>query len=134
MYSLSVRDHVMIAHSFRGAVFGPAQRLHGATYVVDLELRRPKLDADNLVVDIGLVSQALRAVLADLDYRNLDEHPELQGQNTTTEFMARRIFEGVAARLAAGELGESARGIQSLRVVLHESHLAWAAYEAELSP
>jgi len=133
MYSLSVRDHVMIAHSFRGAVFGPAQRLHGATYVVDLELRRPSLYADNLVVDIGLASQALRAVLADLDYRNLDEHPELQGQNTTTEFMARRVFDGVAARLAAGELGESARGIQSLRVVLHESHLAWAANELELS-
>ncbi len=133
MYSLSVRDHVMIAHSFRGAVFGPAQRLHGATYVVDLELRRPSLDADNLVVDIGLASQALRAVLADLDYRNLDEHPELRGQNTTTEFMARRVFDGMAARLAAGELGEAARGIQSLRVVLRESHLAWAAYESELS-
>lgn len=133
MYSLSVRDHVMIAHSFRGAVFGPAQRLHGATYVVDLELRRPSLDADNLVVDIGLASQALRAVLADLDYRNLDEPPDLQGQNTTTEFMARRVFDGVAARLAARELGEAARGIQSLRVVLRESHLAWAAYESELS-
>jgi len=133
MYSLGVRDHVMIAHSFRGAVFGPAQRLHGATYVVDLEFRRPSLDADNLVVDIGLASQALRAVLADLDYRNLDEHPDLQGQNTTTEFMAERIFAGMAARLAAGELGESARGIRSLRVVLHESHRAWAAYESELS-
>ncbi len=132
MYSLCVRDHVMIAHSFRGEVFGPAQRLHGATYVVDLEFRRPELDQDNLVVDIGLASQALRAVLATFDYRNLDEHPDLRGQNTTTEFMARQIFEGMAARILAGELGDAARGIGSLRVVLRESHLAWAAYDAEL--
>jgi 6-pyruvoyl-tetrahydropterin synthase len=132
MYSLCVRDHVMIAHSFRGEVFGPAQRLHGATYVVDLEFRRPELDQDNLVVDIGLASQALRAVLATFDYRNLDEHPDLRGQNTTTEFMARQIFEGMAARILAGGLGDAARGIGSLRVVLRESHLAWAAYDAEL--
>jgi len=132
MYSLCVRDHVMIAHSLRGEVFGPAQRLHGATYVVDLELRRPELDQDNLVVDIGLASQALRAVLATFDYRNLDEHPDLRGQNTTTEFMARQIFEGLVARIRAGELGDAARGLGSLRVVLRESHLAWAAYEAEL--
>ncbi|AUB85214.1 6-pyruvoyl trahydropterin synthase family protein [Candidatus Thiodictyon syntrophicum] len=132
MYSLCVRDHVMIAHSLRGEVFGPAQRLHGATYVVDLELRRPELDHDNLVVDIGLASQALRAVLATFDYRNLDEHPDLRGQNTTTEFMARQIFEGLVARIRAGELGDAARGLGSLRVVLRESHLAWAAYEAEL--
>jgi 6-pyruvoyl-tetrahydropterin synthase len=133
MYSLCVRDHVMIAHSLRGEVFGPAQRLHGATYVVDLEFRRPALDRDNLVVDIGLASQALRAVLATFDYRNLDEHPELSGQNTTTEFMARQIFEAMAARIRAGELGDAARGIGSLRVVLRESHLAWAAYESELA-
>jgi 6-pyruvoyl-tetrahydropterin synthase len=132
MYSLCVRDHVMIAHSLRGEVFGPAQRLHGATYVVDLELRRPELDQDNLVVDIGLASQALRAVLATFDYRNLDEHPDLRGQNTTTEFMARQIFEGMVARIRAGELGDAARGRGSLRVVLRESHLAWAAYESEL--
>ncbi len=132
MYSLCVRDHVMIAHSLRGEVFGPAQRLHGATYVVDLELRRPELDQDNLVVDIGLASQALRAVLATFDYRNLDEHPGLRGQNTTTEFMARQVFEGLVARIRAGELGDAARGISALRVVLRESHLAWAAYEAEL--
>ena len=132
MYSLCVRDHVMIAHSLRGEVFGPAQRLHGATYVVDLELRRPELDQDNLVVDIGLASQALRAVLAAFDYRNLDEHPDLRGQNTTTEFMARQIFEGLVTRIRAGELGDAARGISALRVVLRESHLAWAAYEAEL--
>jgi 6-pyruvoyl-tetrahydropterin synthase len=132
MFSLCVRDHIMIAHSFRGEVFGPAQRLHGATYVVDLELRRPDLDEDNLVVDIGLASRALRAVLADLDYRNLDEHPALTGLNTTTEFLAWVVWEGVASRIAAGELGEGARGITELRVVLRESHLAWAAYEAPL--
>jgi 6-pyruvoyltetrahydropterin/6-carboxytetrahydropterin synthase len=133
MYSLCVRDHMMIAHSFRGEVFGPAQRLHGATYVVDLEFRRPALDADNLVVDIGLAGQALRGVLADFDYRNLDEHPALRAQNTTTEFLARQVFDGMAARIAAGELGEAARGITALRVVLRESHLAWAAYEAGLN-
>jgi 6-pyruvoyltetrahydropterin/6-carboxytetrahydropterin synthase len=132
MYSLCVRDHVMIAHSFHGAVFGPAQGLHGATYVVDLEFRRSQLDPDNLVVDIGLASRALRGVLAEIDYRNLDEIPDLAGQNTTTEFMARRVFDGMAGLIAAGELGAAARGIQSLRVVLHESHLAWAAYEAQL--
>ncbi|MFZ0790825.1 MAG: 6-carboxytetrahydropterin synthase, partial [Chromatiaceae bacterium] len=124
MFSLCVRDHMMIAHSFRGEVFGPAQRLHGATYVVDLELRRPDLDEDNLVVDIGLASQALRSVLAELDYRNLDEHPALKGQNTTTEFLARVVWEGVASRIAAAELGDAARGITELRVVLRESHLA----------
>jgi len=133
MFSLCVRDHMMIAHSFRGEVFGPAQRLHGATYVVDLELRRPDLDADNLVVDIGLASQALRSVLAELDYRNLDEHPALRGLNTTTEFLARVVWEGMVSRIAAGDLGEGARGITELRVVLRESHLAWAAYEAPLA-
>jgi 6-pyruvoyl-tetrahydropterin synthase len=134
MFSLCVRDHVMIAHSFRGEVFGPAQRLHGATYVVDLEFRRPSLDADNLVVDIGLASKALRAVLAELDYRNLDEHPALHGQNTTTEFLARWVFDQMAVRIRAGELGGAAQGIQSLRVVLHESHIAWAAFEGDLAP
>jgi 6-pyruvoyl-tetrahydropterin synthase len=100
--------------------------------VVDLEFRRPELDQDNLVVDIGLASQALRAVLAGFDYRNLDEHADLRGQNTTTEFMARQVFDAVAARIGAGELGESALGIRSLRVQVRESHLAWAAYEADL--
>jgi len=132
MYSLCVRDHLMIAHSFRGEVFGPAQRLHGATYVVDLEFRRPALDADNLVVDIGLASKALRAILDELDYRNLDEHPALAGQNTTTEYLAGWVWERMAARVTAGALGRAALGIQSLRVVLRESHLAWAAYEAPL--
>jgi 6-pyruvoyltetrahydropterin/6-carboxytetrahydropterin synthase len=134
MFSLCVRDHMMIAHSLRGEVFGPAQRLHGATYVVDLELQRPDLDADNLVVDIGLASRALRAVLAELDYRNLDEHPGLSGLNTTTEFLARVVWEGIATRIAAGELGEGAQGLTGLRVGLRESHLAWAAYEAPLAP
>jgi 6-pyruvoyl-tetrahydropterin synthase len=134
MFSLCVRDHMMIAHSFRGEVFGPAQRLHGATYVVDVELRRPDLDADNLVVDIGLASQALRAVLAELDYRNLDEHPALRGLNTTTEFLARVVWEGMATRIASGELGPAARGVTEIKVILRESHVAWAAYEAPLAP
>src|SRR5256885_3282132 len=105
MYTVTVRDHVMIAHSFRGDLFGPAQRLHGATYVVDVELRRPGLDPTGVVVDIGRASEALRAVLAPLAYRNLDELPELRGHNTTTEFLARFIFDAMAARAAAGALG-----------------------------
>ena len=132
MYSVNVRDHFMIAHSFRGAVFGPAQRLHGATYVVDLELRRAELDADGVVVDIGLATQALRAVLAEFNFRNLDDDAGFAGRNTTTEFMARVVFERVAARIAAGELGPHAAGLAGLRVTLHESHVAWAAYEAAL--
>ncbi len=134
MYSVCVRDHMMIAHSFRGEVFGPAQRLHGATYVVDVEFQRPRLDADGLVVDIGLAASALRAVLEALNYRNLDELPEFAGRNTTTEFLARAVFDRMAARIAAGELGADARagGIAALRVALHESHVAWAAYEGAL--
>lgn len=122
----------MIAHSFRGEVFGPAQGLHGATYVVDLELRRPELDPDGLVVDIGLAGRALARVLSALNYRNLDEMEAFRGKNTTTEFLARVVFDGVAERIAAGELGESARGLTSLRVTLHESHVAWASYEGTL--
>lgn len=129
MYSVSVRDHVMIAHSFRGAVFGPAQRLHGATYVVDVEFRRPELDADGVVVDIGRALDALRAVLAPLAYRNLDDDPAFAGRNTTTEFLARAVFERMLARIRDGELGSAARDVASLRVTLHESHVAWAAYE-----
>jgi 6-pyruvoyl-tetrahydropterin synthase len=132
MYSVNVRDHFMMAHSFRGAVFGPAQRLHGATYVVDLELRRAELDADGVVVDIGLATQALRAVLAEFNFRNLDDEAAFAGRNTTTEFMARVVFDRVAARIAAGELGPHAAGLAGLRVTLHESHVAWAAYEAAL--
>lgn len=132
-FSLGVRDHFMIAHSFRGEVFGPAQRLHGATYVVDLEFRRRALDADGLVVDIGLASNALRAVLAELNYRNLDDEPAFTGRNTTTEYLAQVIFERIAARIHAGELGQAARGLDSVRVCLNESHVAWAAYEAPLA-
>jgi len=135
MYTVTVRDHVMVAHSLRGAVFGPAQRLHGATYVVDARFARHELDADGLVVDIGLATQALRAVLADIAYRNLDELPEFAGRNTTTEFLARVVFDRLAARAAAGELGAAAtgpQGIASLRVTLRESHVAWAACEGEL--
>jgi 6-pyruvoyl-tetrahydropterin synthase len=138
MYAVNVRDHFMIAHSFRGAVFGPAQRLHGATYVVDLELRRAALDPDGIVVDIGLATQVLREELAALNFRNLDESPEFAGRNTTTEFLARAIFDRVATRIAAGALGPHALprdgqpGLQALRVTLNESHVAWAAYEGPL--
>ncbi|MET0279518.1 MAG: 6-carboxytetrahydropterin synthase [Steroidobacteraceae bacterium] len=132
MYSVCVRDHLMIAHSFSGEVFGPAQRLHGATYVVDLEFRRHVLDADGLVVDIGRAADSLKAVLAALNYRNLDELPEFAGRNTSTEFLAGVVHERIALRVLAGELGAAALGVTSLRVVLHESHIAWAAYEAPL--
>lgn len=132
MYSLCVRDHMMIAHSFRGEVFGPAQGLHGATYVVDCEFRREVLDPDGLIVDIGRAAMVLRAVLSDFDYRNLDDEPAFAGQNTTTEFLAHVVFTRMAARIAAGDLGPHALGLAGLRVVLKESHLAWAAYEAPL--
>jgi len=132
VFGVTVRDHVMIAHSFRGEVFGPAQRLHGATYVVDATFRRPELDADGLVVDIGRATAQLRAVLADLDYRNLDEQPEFAGVNTSTEFLARVVADRLADRVAAGELGEGALGLTGLVVTLHESHVAWASYERDL--
>jgi 6-pyruvoyl-tetrahydropterin synthase len=132
MYSLNVRDHMMIAHSFSGETFGPAQRLHGATYVIDCEFRRPQLDPDGLVVDIGRASMALRELLSELDYRNLDEEPAFAGKNTTTEFLARVIFDRMAERIAAGDLGEHARGLAGLRVTLSESHVAWAAYDGPL--
>lgn len=132
MYSVNVRDHFMIAHSFHGEVFGPAQRLHGATYVVDLEMRRAELDPDGVVVDIALATEVLRRVLGELNLRNLDDDPVFKGMNTTTEFMARVIFDRVAARIAAGELGAHAAGLSSLRVRLNESHVAWAAYEGAL--
>ncbi|NYI96921.1 6-pyruvoyl-tetrahydropterin synthase [Streptomonospora nanhaiensis] len=132
MFSITVRDHVMIAHSFRGAVFGPAQRLHGATYVVDATFRRPELDADNLVVDIGLATRELAAVLGELNYRNLDEEPDFAGVNTSTEFLARVVADRLADRIAAGALGEGARGLTALEVTLRESHVAWATYERGL--
>lgn len=132
MFSVSVRDHFMIAHSFEGQVFGPAQKLHGATYVVDVEFRREELDADGIVVDIGRASDALRAVLAALNFRNLDDEPAFRGRNTTTEFLASVIHERMAKKIAAGELGSHARSLRTLRVTLHESHVAWAAYEGAL--
>jgi 6-pyruvoyl-tetrahydropterin synthase len=134
MFNLAVRDHVMIAHSFRGEVFGPAQRLHGATYVVVAEFSAKALDADGLVVDIGRAQNALRTILKEFDYRNLDELPEFRGKNTTTEFMCQAIGERLHARIAAGELGrgEGAGGLCALRVTLRESHVAWASYSVEL--
>jgi 6-pyruvoyltetrahydropterin/6-carboxytetrahydropterin synthase len=132
MFSVAVRDHVMIAHSFRGEVFGPAQRLHGATYVVDAELFAHALDADGLVVDIGLARSALRAILAEFDYRNLDDLPAFRGKNTTTEYLCQVVFTQLVARLAAGELGPSPQ-LDSLRITLRESHVAYATYEAKLS-
>ena len=132
MYSVSVRDHIMIAHSFRGEVFGPAQRLHGATFVVDVEFRRPDLDADGIVVDIGRAGETLRATLADLNYRNLDEVLAFTGRNTTTEFLAKVIFDALAAAIRRGDLGPGAGAIHSMRVTLHESHVAWAAFDGPL--
>jgi 6-pyruvoyl-tetrahydropterin synthase len=133
MYTVCVREHIMIAHSFTGELFGPAQQLHGATYLVDVEFRRPELDRDGLVVDIALATQELRAVLAPLNYRNLDLEAEFSGRNTTTEFLAKAVFDRMVARIRAGGLGAAAAGLSSLRVTLHESHLAWAAYEGELA-
>ncbi|HEY0815883.1 MAG TPA: 6-carboxytetrahydropterin synthase [Pseudonocardia sp.] len=132
MYRVTVRDHVMVAHSFRGAVFGPAQALHGATFVVDATFRRAELDADNIVVDIGLATEQLSTSLADLNYRNLDEHPDLAGVNTTTEYLARLIADRLADRIHDGALGEAARGIDGIEVTLHESHVASAGYERSL--
>lgn len=129
MYSLNVRDHFMIAHSFQGEAFGPAQRLHGATYVVDATFRRPELSADGMVVDIALASERLRAILEDLNYRNLDEAPEFAGENTTTEVLARSIFERLAEAVREGRLGEDAKGISTICVTLNESHVAWGSYE-----
>jgi 6-pyruvoyl-tetrahydropterin synthase len=132
VFRVTVRDHVMVAHSFRGEVFGPAQALHGATFVVDATFRRSELDADNIVVDIGLATVELGKALADLNYTNLDEHPELQGVNTTTEFLARLIADRLADSIHAGALGEQARGIDGIEVTLHESHVASAGYERSL--
>ncbi|NMO94124.1 6-carboxytetrahydropterin synthase [Actinomycetospora sp. TBRC 11914] len=132
MFSVTVRDHVMVAHSFRGAVFGPAQALHGATFVVDATFRRTELDADGIVVDIGAATTALGAVLDDLRYRNLDDEPAFAGVNTTTEFLAQVIADRLAARIHAGDLGDGARGIAAIAVELHESHVARAGYERAL--
>jgi 6-pyruvoyl-tetrahydropterin synthase len=129
MYSVCVRDHLMIAHSFHGEVFGPAQRLHGATYLVDVEFRRPDLDSDGIVVDIGRAIDALHAALAGLNYSNLDDAPAFAGRNTTTEFLARVVFNALVAAIRRGDLGTGARAIESMRVTLHESHVAWASFD-----
>ena len=132
MFSVTVRDHMMIAHSFRGEVFGPAQRLHGATFVVDATFRRAELDADGIVVDIGRATEALHALLGELNYRNLDDEPAFAGTNTTTEVLARFIADRLADSAREGALGEGARGLDGLVVTLRESHVAWASYERPL--
>jgi 6-pyruvoyl-tetrahydropterin synthase len=132
VFSVTVRDHMMIAHSFRGEVFGPAQRLHGATFVVDATFRRESLDPDNIVVDIGRASDELRAVVGELSYRNLDDEPAFAGINTSTEALAQVIADRLADRIEAGAFGEGARGLAGIAVTLHESHIAWATYERSL--
>jgi 6-pyruvoyl-tetrahydropterin synthase len=132
VFSVTVRDHMMVAHSLRGEAFGPAQRLHGATYVVDATFRRESLGEDGIVVDIGLAAQELRAVLAELNYRNLDEEPSFAGQNTSTEVLARAIADRLAARIRDGALGAGGHELEGLTVTLHESHVAWASYERPL--
>jgi 6-pyruvoyl-tetrahydropterin synthase len=133
MFRLTVRDHIMVAHSFKGEVFGPAQRLHGATFVVDLELARRELDADGIVADIGLLGELLRSVLAPLNYRNLDDLPAFAGRNTTTEVLACEICRGVRDRIADGALGKEAAGaLDAIKVTLGESHIARASYETKL--
>ena len=132
MYSLAVSDHVMIAHSFVGEIFGPAQNLHGATYAVEVEFRRRELDGNGLVCDIGLALAALKAVLGEFNYRNLDDEPAFRGRNTTTEFLAGEIFRRMSARLRAGALGAgTAEAIETMRVVLRESPVAWASCEGK---
>lgn len=132
MYSVRVRDHFMIAHSFSGAVFGPARRLHGATYIVDVEFRRPSLDADGIVVDIGRAIDTLKAVLGELNLRNLDEEQAFRGRNTTTEFLAKVVFDRMASAIKRGDLGTDVAAVESLRVTLHESHVASASYDSRI--
>ena len=132
MFSVTVRDHMMIAHSLRGDVFGPAQRLHGATYVVDATFRRVSLDADGIVIDIGIATEALRDVLGELSYRNLDDEPAFAGLNTSTEALAQVVADRLVDRVQSGALGEGAQGLSGITVTLHESHVAWASYERSL--
>ena len=132
MFAVEVRDHVMIAHSFRGAVFGPAQALHGATFVVDVAFVAPTLDENGIVVDIGRAHEVLKSVLHPLNYRNLDDLPEFTGKNTTTEFLAKSVFDKLASAARAGELGRAGRELGAIRVKIAESHLARASYEASL--
>jgi 6-pyruvoyl-tetrahydropterin synthase len=132
VFSVTVRDHMMIAHSFRGEVFGPAQRLHGATYIVDATFRSAALDADNIVVDIGRAAEELHAVVGELRYRNLDDEAAFDGMNTSTEALAQVVADRLAARLHAGALGDAGRGLAGVAVTLRESHVAWASYERTL--
>jgi 6-pyruvoyl-tetrahydropterin synthase len=132
VFSVTVRDHMMIAHSLRGEVFGPAQRLHGATYVVDATFRRRNLDADNIVVDLGAAAEQLHAVLAELSYRNLDDEADLADVNTSTEALAQVVADRLAEKVSAGALGDTARELDGLVVTLHESHIASASYERSL--
>jgi 6-pyruvoyl-tetrahydropterin synthase len=132
MFSVTVRDHMMIAHSFHGEVFGPAQRLHGATYIVDATFRRSALNADNIVVDIGQAAAELHAVLGELSYRNLDDEAAFAGMNTSTEALAQVVADRLAERVQAGALGEAGRGLAGIAVTLRESHVAWASYERTL--
>ena len=132
MFTVEVRDHIMIAHSFRGAVFGPAQALHGATFVVDAAFIADALDVNGIVIDIGLAHDALKAMLGPLNYRNLDEIPEFKGKNTTTEFLSKHIYDGLANAARAGELGRPGVELRALRITLSESHIARASYEAPL--
>jgi 6-pyruvoyltetrahydropterin/6-carboxytetrahydropterin synthase len=132
MYTVRVRDHVMIAHSFRGEVFGPAQKLHGATYVVDVEFRSTSLDENGIVIDIGLATDAVHKILGELNYRNLDDEPAFKGRNTTTEVLARWVFDRVAAAITSGDLGAGGRAVEGLGVTLNESHVASASYEGHL--
>lgn len=132
MFNLTVRDHMMIAHSFNGEIFGPAQGLHGATYVVDVTFEREALDADDLIVDIGLASRVLSEVIAEFNMKNLDDIAEFNGRNTTTEFMAATVFDRMAAAIRQGRLGETGKGLCGMKVTLGESHLAWASYHGKL--
>jgi 6-pyruvoyl-tetrahydropterin synthase len=132
LFAVEVRDHIMIAHSFRGVVFGPAQALHGATFVIDAAFIAETLDGNGIVIDIGRAHDALKAVLAPLNYRNLDEQPEFKGTNTSTEFLTKHIFDHLAKEARAGELGRNGRELKAIRVTLSESHVARAWYEADL--
>jgi 6-pyruvoyl-tetrahydropterin synthase len=132
MYTVRVRDHVMIAHSFKGEIFGPAQRLHGATFTVDVEFRRAELTDDNIVVDIGRALDVLKTTLGEINYQNLDELKTFESENTTTEFLARWVFDRMRAAIDKGDLGPSARSLASIKVEIGESHVAWAGYESEI--
>jgi 6-pyruvoyl-tetrahydropterin synthase len=133
MYSVTVSDHFMVAHSFKGDIFGPAQKVHGATFIVDVEFRRQKVDADGIVIDIGLAAASLKTIVAGLNCRNLDDDPLFKGHNTTTEFLARVVFDRMVAAIRHGDLGPHAGAIESLRVTLHESHVASATYDDRIT-